>query len=388
MKILQVIPYFLPVQSYGGPAIVAYNCSKELVKRGHEVTVYTTDTFGAEGRIDKLEETIDGIKIRRFRNISNELAFHHNIHFSPTMYFQIKNEMRSFDIIHMHDYRTLQNIFVHKYATRYDIPYALQAHGSLPKIMTKFVLKNIYDNLWGQKLLADASKVIALSKQEVEQYQNMGVNIKKIETIPNGINLEEFSTLPKRGLFRKRWGISETQPVILFLARIHKIKGLDILIDAFAGLIKTLPTTVLVLAGPDNGYLSFVKRRLSVLGIENKVLLTGPLYGPEKISAYVDADVFALPSVYEIFGISIIEACACGLPVVVTDRCGIAGLIEGQVGIVVPYNSDKLLEALVNLLNDKEKRSIYGYNGKKLAKERFNWTVIAQQVESAYLTMI
>ena len=87
MKILQVIPCFAPAWDYGGPLRVCYELSKELVQRGHEVTVYTTDAFNSKNRITKSEEVIDGIRVRRFKNLSNSLANKHNIFLSPDMLF-------------------------------------------------------------------------------------------------------------------------------------------------------------------------------------------------------------------------------------------------------------------------------------------------------------
>ena len=78
MNILQVIPYFVPAWDYGGPVQVAYRVSREMIKRGHEVTVYTTDTLKANSRIEKTEEVIDGIKVKRFSNLSNFLAYREN----------------------------------------------------------------------------------------------------------------------------------------------------------------------------------------------------------------------------------------------------------------------------------------------------------------------
>jgi glycosyltransferase involved in cell wall biosynthesis len=358
MRILQVIPHFMPAQAYGGPVAGTYNLSKYLVNKGHDVTVYTTDTLGGEGRIQCLEEELDGIKIHRFKNISNSLAFRTNIKISPGIYPKIRQEITQFDIIHMHDFRSLQNVIVYGQAVRHNTPFILQAHGSLPRIMTSRNLKTVFDELWGYQILKHANKVIALTKK--------------------------YLSLPAKGIFREKWRINSEQPLILFLGRIHKIKGLDILIEGYGRLISKMPQAKLVIAGPDNGYLTNVKEKLANLGLANDVLLTGPLYGKEKISAYVDADVFVLPSIYETFPVSVIEACACGTPVIVTDRCGIANLIDEQVGLVASYDADSLSNAILNLLQDKPRREKFSKLGKSLVLDKFNWSVIGQQIEAIY----
>ncbi|GAI33437.1 unnamed protein product, partial [marine sediment metagenome] len=86
--------------------------------------------------------------------------------------------------------------------------------------------------------------------------------------------------------------------------------------------------TLLVFVGPDDGYLPALKKLVKELMIEEKVLFTGPLFGKEKLEAYVDADVYVLPSSYEIFGLTVLEACACGTPVVVTEACGLANWVD------------------------------------------------------------
>jgi len=140
----------------------------------------------------------------------------------------------------------------------------------------------------------------------------------------------------------------------------------------------------LVIVGPDDGYLPSLKKLIADLKISTKVLFTGPLYGQEKLKAYVDADVYVLPSSYEIFGITVLEACACGAPVVVTDRCGIADVIDGQAGLVVAYDKEQLQHALLHMLDDDKMRLRFGEKGKLLVREKFNCENIAEQVERVY----
>ena len=388
MKILQVIPYFYPAWAYGGPLRNVYGLCKELVKRGHEVTVFTTDTLDSRNRVKETQEIIDGIEVRRFRNLSNTIAYRDKIFISPGMIFGLRNSLRNFDIIHMHEYRTLQNLIVHYFARKYGTPYVLQTRGSLPRIMTKQRLKQIYDILWGYRLLRDASKVIALTQIEAEQFKSMGVSSDKIEIVPNGIDLAEFENLPPRGEFRKKWRIKNSQKIVLFLSRIHKIKGPDLLVKAFAALTKDFNNIKLVIAGPDDGYLPMLKKSIKELRIEEKVLFTGLLNGRDKLEAYIDAEVYVLPSSYEIFGRTLLEACACGTPIIVTDRCGIADVIDGQAGLVVPYDKDALGKALLDILSDDHMRLRFGEKGKLLVREKFNWEKISEQLESIYQSCV
>jgi len=385
MKILQVVPYFVPAWDYGGPVSSVYNMSKQLVKRGHQVTVYTTDALNAKSRLRERVETLDGIEVRRFRNFSNTMAYHYNVFLSPGMISATKKEISSFDIIHLNEYRTVQNVVISRYARIYGTPYILQARGSLPRIITRRGLKKVYDNIWGYSLLKDASKVIAITQIETEQYKRMQVSEDKIEIVPNGVDLTEFSSLPPRGEFKEKWGISNSHKMVLFLSRIHQIKGLDILVQAFAKLLKTTDDVKLVIAGPDDGYLPPLKEMIKESSIAESVILTGPLYGREKLAAYVDAEVYVLPSSYDIFGITVLEACACGTPVIVTDRCGIANAIDDKAGTCIPYDNQALFEAIRDILGDNDRRQEFGKKGKSLVGDRFNWEKIGGQIEDIYL---
>jgi len=378
VKILQVTQFFSPV--HGGSAEVPYHLSKELAKIGHEVAVYTSDFKLSQDYIDSIPE----VKVHYFRTWSSWA----NFYVTPGMMKEAKRRIRHFNIIHMHNYRSFQNMVVAYYAKKYNVPYVLQAHGSLRTFLQKRWLKGTFDAIWGYKILKDASKVIAVTSIEAEQYKSMGVSEDKIEVVPNGIDLSEFDNLPERGEFRKKYSLNDSQKIILYLGRIHKIKGLDLLVKAFTELSKHLNEAKLVIVGPDDGYLSSLKKLIAELGISDRVLFTGPLYGQEKLRAYVNADVYVLPSSYEIYGITVLEAMACGIPVIVTDRCGIADVVVGQAGLVVPHDKEQLQHALLHMLGDDKMRPQFGESGKLLVREQFSLEKMTERVEGIYQAIL
>jgi glycosyltransferase involved in cell wall biosynthesis len=391
LKILQVIPYFF-VDWAGGkegkPVETAYGLSNALIRRGHKVFVYTTDAFNKTAEMFKGRSLdLNGINVCEFKSLGNRKGVF-NLCISPGMIFKLKKEIQAFDIIHLHEYPTFQNGVVHHYAKKYHIPYVLQSHGSLPRTDGargfKWLLRSLYNASFGNQLLRDASRVIASSKIEAEQYKCMGVSEDKIVIVPNGIDLSEFENLPPKGEFRKKWDIDNNQKIILFLARINIIKRPDLLVNIYAELLKEMDNIQLVITGPDDGYLSVLKQLINELGIEEKVLFTGPLYGKRKLEAYVDADIYVLPSSYEAFGITALEACACGTPVIVTDRCGIADLIDNQAGLVVSNDMDALRDAILHMLSDEKLRQEFSKKGKLLAHEKLRWEKVAEQAEYIY----
>ncbi|MBT9139256.1 MAG: GDP-mannose-dependent alpha-(1-6)-phosphatidylinositol monomannoside mannosyltransferase [Syntrophomonadaceae bacterium] len=201
--------------------------------------------------------------------------------------------------------------------------------------------------------------------------------------MPNGIDLSEFESLPPRGEFRKKYLIGDDEKVVLYVGRLHKTKGIDLLIKAFAGVSKELNNTKLIIVGPDDGHLRALKELIKELAIEEKVVFTGLLYERDKLQAYVDADIFVTPSFYG-FPVTFMEACACGVPIVTTTKGDRLDWMDGQVGLVVPYDKNQLQDAIVKFLSDNGLRRRFGEKGKMLVRERFNWTKIVKQLEHIY----
>lgn len=375
MKILQVIQFFGP--KHGGSFTVAYELTKYLAKHGHEVTVITTD-FELDENLVKSLEGVEVIPFRCQYNVGNLLL-------STSMNNYLQEHITKYDIIHMHNFRTYQNITAHRYAKKYNIPYILQAHGSATRVIEKKGLKYIYDVFYGNKLLKDASSVVAVSNVEIGQYLKMNVSPEKVIIIPNGIDVNAFRKLPPEGTFREQFNISQNH-IILFLGRLHRIKGLDFLIKSFSELITEIPDVILVLAGPDDGYESECRLLISKLNLSDKVIFPGYLNGTMKLSAYVDADVLVYPSIFEIFGLVPFEAILCGTPVIVTDDCGCGELIrESKSGYLVEYGDvDSLKEKMRTILENPQKDTEFVGNGKKFIYDNLSWEKIVKKMEENY----
>jgi len=375
MKILQVIPYFHPRR--GGDVNVCYNLSKQLAKKGYEVTILTTDFEIDKEYIESIKkEGVDIIALNYTANIGLFLR-------SPDIKKWAQKNLKKYDIIHMHTYRAYQNNIISRYARKYNIPYIIQAHGSLLTFFTKPKLKKLYDFVWGYKILKDASKVIALTDTEAEQYKKMGVDENKIEIVPNGINLDEYKKLPEKGIFRKKYSIRENEKLILYVGRIHKSKGIDILIESFANLLLNLPDSKLVLLGPDDGYMEEMKNIVNKLKIGKNVIFTGFVNSKIKMAAYTDADVFVTPN-FTGFPITFLEAMFFGPPIITTDKGDKLDWIHNKVGYVVEYGKEQLGNAIYTLLNDDKLRKRFGDEEKRMIREKFNWDKIVKRVENIY----
>ncbi len=384
MKILQVVSSFPPAYSYGGAVKVSYEVSKELTKRDHKVTVFTTDTWDSKSRIPKPVAHMEGIDVYRFRNLSNNLSAK-NLAIAPEMVLDLKKNIRKFDIVHIHEYRSFQAIATCYYAKKCDIPYVLQPHGSLPRIIEKQSLKRIYDVIWGNGILKHASRIVAVSESEVEQFRQFGIPDEKIAVIPNAINYISPTSLPPAGQFREQYDIHEKR-IILYVGRVHKRKGIDFLIHAFNSFIqsRTENDAVLVIAGADDGYQSTLEDLVGQFGLSDKVRFIG--FIPSLTAAYQDADVLVYPSVYEIFGLVPFEALLCGTPVIVTDDCGCGEIIkEAGCGYLVCYGDVTGLDGALKFAlenPDANRRRVKA--GRRYIEENLAWDSVVKQVEEMY----
>jgi len=398
MKILQVYPYFFPAWDYGGVTRVAYNLSIALADRKHTVLVYTTDALDKNQRyVPESNPVIHrGIEIYYFKNLSNFLTYKYKIPLPLLMPFFIKNQMKNFDIIHLHGHRHFLSFVIYLFARKYQIPYVIQTHGDLPYAyqesgdVTNFFkrpLKILIDFLFGKKILKNAAKCIALTKIESDQYSRMGVPENKIVIIPNGIDISEYEMLPERGRFRKKYGIGSEEKVILYLGRLHERKGIDFLINGFLKFQLQYKNTKLVIAGPDDGFQDILIKQVKKLKIGDITIFTGPLSETEKLEAFVDASVLVYPGILEIFGLVPLEALLCETPVIVSDDCGCGEIIkDAMCGYSIRYNDVVGLSKMIRyVLEHPEANTKMTRAGRQYIKERLTWENVVNQVEDMYI---
>lgn len=383
MNILHVVPSFVPCYSAGGVVNASYQIAKNQVKMGHNVTVYTTDNCKERLKFENnYDVDVDGIKVYYFKNISNKLKNILTIDTPPSLPKYLKKNLQKFDIIHIHEHRHSLAVATHHYAKKYNIPYIIQSHGSVLPFFQKEKIKEIFDYNWGFNILYDASKAFALTEIEKTQYLRMGINKEDIAIVPLGIDLKEYADLPSRGQFREKFDIEEDEKLILFLGRIHEIKGLDLLIKAFN--LTDNEKVKLAIVGGDYGFLDEVKMLIKQFNLEKKVILPGVLVGDEKQEALVDCDIFVMPSQYESFTTSGLEAMACSKPLVLTRNNHIHYWVGNNVGLTCDYDKQQLANCFNILLKNEELATKFGRRGKKLIYAKYNWDIIGKQIEDIY----
>ena len=236
----------------------------------------------------------------------------------------------------------------------------------------------------GFKILKGASKLIALNEAELGHYLSMGVPKNKIKIIPNGINLNEHHNLTRKGEFKKKYFIKDDEKIILYLGRINKTKGINLLIESFEFVSKKINNVKLVIVGPDDGFLGSLKKLVKTLDLENNTLFTGPVYGNDKYEAFIDAHVFVTPN-YSGFPITFLESCNYGVPIITTNKGDKLDWIDNNVGYVVKYDKNKLSNVICKVLSDEDLRNKFGKNGRNIVKTKFNWLSICNDIEKTYL---
>ncbi len=385
MHILMVSPYYAPAWSYGGPVRVAYEVATRAAAKGHHVTVLTTDALNAENRAAPAEETLGGVRVMRLPNWGNSLAWRRIFlprRFKPTL----RRLLPGADVVHIHEIRSMPGAWALDPIMRAGVPFILSPHGGLPHL-GRSIFKAAFDALYGQRLLDAACRVHAITDMEAEQATTFDISADRIVTIPNGIDTAFGDLAADAGAFRARRGIPADARVVGFLGRLNAIKGVDLLVDAFARLHETDPQTHLLLCGPDDGLRPDLERRVEGAGLGDAVTLTGALTDEAvKAAAYRTMDVYVLPSRYEIMGITLLEAMLCGIPVITTSACGLAtDLVQHDLGVVIPAeNISALHAALAGVLHNPTTSKERAARTAAHVRAAYDWDAITARWIGAY----
>ena len=333
-RLLVVIPYFVPAYSYGWPIKVAYDFSIELIKKWYEVTVVTTDALDAKNRIEKLEETIDWIRIIRFRNVSNYLAKFHNLYLPRGMKKWLSKHVKEYDIVHIHDILNIPALLWSYYARKNNVKYFLHPHGILSDTRIwakKSWVKKMFLELF-QWMLDDASTIFALTKQEEREVKKYTKN-KNIYVLPNWIDLKEFENIPEIDLRKKYW-LDKDIVIFSFIWRIQYIKWLDIAFKLLSEYDKINSNWRYLVIWPDEWEKDKLVNLAKELWISEKIIWYWISTWKEKYSLLKASDMFLFTSRAEWFPMTILEALWCWLPVFISEWCNFPE-VDGVVGIEI-----------------------------------------------------
>ncbi len=360
----------------GGDVNVCYNLSKQFCKENNNVTILTS-TFEYNSEDTDDIDNLDMIPIDYKFNIALFI-------YTPEMKNWLEENIQKYDVIHLHELRSYQNNIVVKYARKYHIPYIVMPHASTPKHVSRSLIKEGYDLIYGNNIMRNASCVIAVSDEEA--YYDKQMTDKPVNLVYNGINTTDFEQLPPLGKFRDKYVHS---PYILYFGRLDKLKGIDHLIEAFSRLPEEYNEYKLVIAGKINDYKDTLDEIIRREDVSDRVIFTDFVQEEDKISIYHDASVFVSPVKY-MGGVSLtaIESILAGTPVILTKEAG--ELVEKMdAGVIVEYgNIDKIRDTIIDTLQNPDKTGKQVENGQRYVKENLTWSTVAKKTMNIYESVI
>jgi glycosyltransferase involved in cell wall biosynthesis len=321
--------------------------------------------------------------VLRFPNLSNDLAFHLKIFLPLGMRGWLAQHLADYDVVHLFDARTMLNAWASRIAVERDVPFVLSVWGSLPRgAGWRAAIKARYDRRNGPIQLGRAAALLAQNDHERRLYLEYGADRGRVRLWPLGVDPDEIAQAPPRGELRRRLGLGD-EPLVLFVGRIHELKGLDPLLRAFAA--GAPADAKLVIVGRDDGFLARARALAATLGIAPRVHFPGALYGKDVLPAYVDCDLFAItPTHYEETSLASLTACALGRPILINDRCGVPWLDEYEAGLCVAHSVDRIAAALGELLGDPARLRRMGSSARRMFEERFVTKRVIDQLEEIY----
>jgi glycosyltransferase involved in cell wall biosynthesis len=376
MRILNICAYTWAI---GGPARIIYDHTTEVVRQGHQVDILSPMTPG-----EKMYPVPEGarlIECARTTPLSNIYR-----EFSIDMYRYLKKHIHEYDVIHMHGiwhFGSLAPFLIPNKAVK-----VITIHGLLDKwaVAHSKWKKQIVTVLYQKRLLGKADLIqINNTDEEEDVIRYLGYRPKNMVIVPNGMKLSEYVNLPAKGIFRAKHGISDSQQMVLFMGRLNIKKGLDLLLPAFQKVHEQLPNAILVLAGPDDGYLAETEDFIKKNNLGGRIKLVGMLTDTHKKEALADADLFVLPSYSEGFSIAVLEAMTSRVTALVSDRVGFGDYIKRyDAAYLTPLTSEGVAAGLLKILQDKSYAAELSNRAYKMVTENFDIRVVANQLLEEY----
>lgn len=360
----------------GGPSVGTASFAAAQAAQGHDVWIACYDSPGHEAALREFQRypAFDRVRVETVSPDGFGEAFTGAR--AAAMFEQV---FPGSDFISMHGvWRPMLDRAI-RITRRRNLAYSVVPHGMLDPWSLKqkaWKKKPAWWLIWREHC-DNATFIRVLNADEARLIEPLALK-SPLELFPNGVFPEHYSDLPAPGDFYAGFPQLRQRRYILFLSRLHYKKGLDYLIEAFAAVAAKIDDVDLVVAGPDDGARAQLERDIQRLQLDQRVHLTGPLYGRDKLAALVDAYCFCLPSRQEGFSIAITEALACGTPVVISEPCNFPEVAEVNAGRVVELRADLVADALVELLESQTLRDAAGRAGQELVFSRFSWHAIIE----------
>lgn len=348
---------------------------------GHSCTILTGDRYGQSPRPDESFEDSGG-SILEFSTCGPQ-----KLRYMPNFRSYLKRNGRDFNLYVLHGSYTYPTYAASRLCYKASIPYIFTPHGSLdPAVRVKHPRRNrLIDFLYHDRVVRGASACHFTSEEERSSCERPIWIRSFVE--PLGIDL---GRIPKqqgpRGRFRERYRIPDDAILLLFLSRITRKKGIDILLRAFRKLASGPANIFLALCGPvDEDMRGLIEAASREQNIGNRLKITGLLLGEDKDAAFLDSNYFVLPTYSENFGIAAFEALAYGLPLITTTGMNLHAELaqSGRVKIIEP-TADALTRGLLDAVNKTWRPLGTPDEARIWLDGKFSWRVRADHILQRY----
>lgn len=383
MRVLHVIPAV--AARYGGPSRAVFEMGAAVRAHGVETVVATTDADGA-GRLALPTGMI--VEHRGLPTVFFPRQWSEAFKYSAPLARWLLAEAAGFDVVHVHAVFSHSSLAAGRAARRRGVPYVVRPLGTLDpwSLAQKRGRKRLLWRLGASRLVRGAAAIhytSAAERRGAEAIAGAG-DPGRGAVIPLGVDPDLLAAPPPPGVFRREWPVLGEAPYVLALGRLHPKKGLETLLRAFAGVAG--PEWRLVIAGDgEPAYVAGLRRLAADLGAGARVVFTGWLEGGPRAGALRDAALLALPSRQENFALSVVEALACAVPVVISDAVNLADDVRAAgAGWVVSLDEAALAAGLGEALDGEPERARRGKAGRELVERRFTWTRIGSDLADLY----
>jgi glycosyltransferase involved in cell wall biosynthesis len=375
LEIVLATPAYWPAHAFGGPVVASRELVRRLVERGHRVSVLTTTLVDVAERPSSRTraDLVDGATVTY---LGTPLRYRW-MGITPTLPAHLRR-LRP-DVVHVAGFRDPVTTVTAGWCRLRRVPYVFEPLGMLRPRLRKVGLKHAFDATVARGIPQAAAAVVTVSELEAADVLAAGVPRERV--VVRGLGFPDPSGMPQpTGELRERLGIHADASVLLYVGRIAAGKGVEHLLEA----ARRFAEVHLVLAGPDDrhGTTALVERAQRDPATAGRVHLLPPTAEPP-LALYGEATVFALASAGDSFGMVAAEAASAGAPVVVTDRCGVAGFFREGEALIVPDEREAVVAAIGRVLDDAELRSSLAAGG-RAAAARMSWEHVADLQEAVY----
>lgn len=369
MKILQVVTLVTPDNAYGGPLRVAVNQTRQLRAMGHDVMLVA----GACGYTGRLPSAIDGVEARLFRAVKAVPGTGFAGVMSPGLLAFIAMKATEFDVVHIHLARDLLVAPAALWLSIRKVPLVIQAHGMIDESSNP--LAPIVDRVFLRRCFRLAKAVLWLTEAERASLVRLFGPTMRMERIYNGVPVD--SRVDEKP-------IAKDAPVrVLYLARLQARKRPMSFVRAAQHLLASGVDADFILAGPDEGEGQAVAREAQ--RSDGRIRWIGGVPPEETDAIMRTADVYCLPSVDEPFPMSVLESLSIGLPVIITDTCGLSEFVEeADAGFIVSSKDSDLELALHKAITDPATRKNMSVNAIELVRSKFSIDAVGTSLERIY----